>query len=675
MQQLFQSAFLQSLGFAIANSLWQTAILWLVYTAISHLLPLSSANKYRFAVTAQLVSFVWFVVTIQFYYSQYIDVLRSTPLHSTNNIQAIIAGNQGATSQVLRYMVKLEQALPYVSMAYLMLMIVLCVRWISGYRQTQLVRKNGLQKIPVDWRLFVKRISAQLGIKKDISLYLSENISTPLTIGFWKPVILVPLASINHLTTHQLEAVLLHELAHIKRYDYLVNIILSAVEIGLFFNPFTQLLSKQIHKERENSCDDWVLQFQYQASDYAEALLRIAYLQSTPALAMAATGKKNDLLARVKRMIGQKENRFNYRRQLLALALVTMILSSVAWLNPVRNTQKDKSTNAISKQSDPRSIRKVAVEPMAAKISNPLFNPVFFLSDPLKAEVQKSLAAAQKEMDAVFQPADGRPALMETISPIVANAMEKAANEMAGHQNELALQIDGIGLARRTLEGLLADSLALLPRNVRSEVGDAFKTALQHMPADMSKLQKEFANAEKLKKQMNNDADKFKWDGEKVRKDIAHAMEELKQLSFDNAGFDFNLSEKQDKQKATEDKETLPKRQPWMRMKEASRPSKPDAPDQAPAMKEKWPAEFPIINVGNKTFELNIQPAMLVELISLAELSMRTDLEKASPEFQKMVQLKMVMIEKALSGKNKLIRTVNREENCEEKDSVIMKLQ
>jgi bla regulator protein BlaR1 len=69
MQPLFQSAFLQALGFAIANSLWQTALVWLVYLSVSHLLPLSSAARYRAAVVAQLISFAWFALTIRFYYA------------------------------------------------------------------------------------------------------------------------------------------------------------------------------------------------------------------------------------------------------------------------------------------------------------------------------------------------------------------------------------------------------------------------------------------------------------------------------------------------------------------------------------------------------------------------------------------------------------------------------
>ena len=143
----------------------------------------------------------------------------------------------------------------------------------------------------MDWKIFVKQVSYQLGIKKNVTIYLSELVTTPMTIGFLKPIILVPLASINHLSAEQIEAVLLHELAHIKRLDYLFNLFLSVAETILFFNPFSQLISKTIKKERENSCDDWVLQFKYNPSMYAEALLRIAYLQTSSSFAMPFVGK------------------------------------------------------------------------------------------------------------------------------------------------------------------------------------------------------------------------------------------------------------------------------------------------------------------------------------------------------------------------------------------------
>ena len=156
----------------------------------------------------------------------------------------------------------------------------------------------------------------------------------------------------------------------------------------MFFTPFTQLVGKIIKRERENSCDDWVLQFQYDPTKYAEALLRIAYLQQAPAFAMNAAGKENDLLWRVKRMLNQSQRTFQYRNRLLALLLITGLLSSVAWFNPpVKQT-----TTATASVSKPKT---VVVEPLATKIDNPFFNPVFFLNKPFKSEVKQAMQDAE----------------------------------------------------------------------------------------------------------------------------------------------------------------------------------------------------------------------------------------------------------------------------------------
>lgn len=385
MQLLSQSAFLQALGYAIAGSLWQAALLWLLAAGINGIFKLSAQAKYKVALLAQFSAFVWFLVSLQFYYVKCGEAIAAVKYAGLNTGNAFILqpGGHSFSATVLSFILKTEKFLPYLSLAYIGLLVVLAVRWINGYRQTNIIKTQGLQKIDVEWRLFVKKISGLLNIKHPVSIYVSEMVKSPLTLGFLKPLILIPLASINNLTTYQLEAVILHELAHIKRADYLVNIVQSIIEISLFFNPFIQLLGKITKRERENSCDDWVLQFQYDASTYAEALLRIAYMQQAPAFAMnAADNKDNDLLWRVKRMLNQKQKTFQYRNRLLALLLITGLLSSVAWLTPVTKQQ-----DAVA---DAKPAKPVVAEPLAIKIDNPLFNPVFFLNKPFKAEVSKA---------------------------------------------------------------------------------------------------------------------------------------------------------------------------------------------------------------------------------------------------------------------------------------------
>lgn len=528
MQPVFHSVFLQALGFAIANSLWQTALVWLMFVCVNNLVSFSAAVKYRLAVAAQFTGFAWFLVTLQFYYSQYSVALQHSPAVSTA-VQSVLSVNTDFSSRLINVMLKAEQFLPYVSMAYLLLMVFLSIRWFLGYRQTQLIRRNGLQKIPANWRLFITRIAAQLGIKKEIRLYLSDAVTTPLTVGFFKPIILIPIASINHLSTDQLEAVLLHEMAHIKRYDYLLNIILSVVELTLFFNPFTQLLSKSIRKERENSCDDWVLQFKYNATVYAEALLRIAYLQTAPAFAMAASGKKNDLLVRVKRMIDKKDNRFSYRKQLLVFFIVTGMLISIAWLNPIAATQHKQATAAEMIKLPPQKIQPYAVEPMTVSVDNPLFNPMFFLSRPLKDEMKKNIASAQKEIAALGKDDKKKDAdLITSISPIVANALEQASAALTGkQQTDWEKDIANMAFAKTTAEKTLRNDSTIhsLTQKMKSPFVNDLARSVKEMNEEIRKARLEMEKTLSDKKTVY-------FDKEKVEKDIKQAMDELNRMDL-----------------------------------------------------------------------------------------------------------------------------------------------
>ncbi len=479
MQALSQSIFLQALGYAIANSLWQSALLWLAVVIINNVFKFSSRIKYSVALVAQATGFAWFISTLYFYYQACSDALASVNIQSLNaNTEVIIdPASHSFPALLLSAVVKGEQLLPFLSIAYLVLLLFLSVKWIKSYGFTQHIKKSGLRKPDVQWKLFVKRVAEQLSIKPEVKIYLSGLIKSPLTIGFIKPMILIPIAGINHLTAEQMEAVILHELAHIKRADYLINIIISVVEMTLFFNPFTQLLSKLIKKERENSCDDWVLQFQYNASMYAEALLRIAYFQTSSTLAMQAAGAKGDLLSRVKRMLDQKEKTFNYRNQLLALLLMTGIISSVAWFHPQAKTQPYQNTFYKTQQ--------VVVEPLTAKVNNPFFNPVFFLSKPLHDEINKTLQDAQLQMQSSKEQVVNKtndmiaritPGVMEKINELQFDIQDEIQNAGNETDNELK-NID--------LPALVTDSKKLIDTAlIAASLRDVFQKGIARIDVD-----------------------------------------------------------------------------------------------------------------------------------------------------------------------------------------------
>ena len=136
---------------------------------------------------------------------------------------------------------------------------------------------------------------------------------------------LVPASSLSGLSAQQLEMILAHELAHIRRHDYLVNVLQSVAETLLFFHPAAWWVSRQIRIERENCCDDLAVGTCGNAVEYARALTVLEELRDRPALAVAASG--GSLLERVKRLIGPNEHRINGWTALAAILTFAVVMT------------------------------------------------------------------------------------------------------------------------------------------------------------------------------------------------------------------------------------------------------------------------------------------------------------------------------------------------------------
>ena len=344
---LQNSSFLQSLGWAIANSLWQAAALWIAYYFVCGIYKSASAKfKNNLSTVLLLSAFVWFSITL---FNKYFAIQNAS---GNYEVQFYQANNYApATFNATVFLNKISGILPYLSVAYLLLLFFFCLRLINTYRFTHFVKFNGLKKPGTEWSLFIEKAAAHIGITKKIKLWISHHIDVPATIGFFKPVILIPMASVNRLSAHQMEAIILHELSHIKRNDYLINLFISIIETLLFFNPFIVLIAKIIKKERENCCDDFVIQYRYDRHTYASALLCLEKFRNMNLrLAISATSGKKQLLHRIKRIMEINNNsHFNYGQKLVALLLITVVICSVAWLSPDNKENKKLPGNKISK--------------------------------------------------------------------------------------------------------------------------------------------------------------------------------------------------------------------------------------------------------------------------------------------------------------------------------------
>ena len=361
MISLSQSAFLQALGWAIANSLWQMALLWGVYQLGFSVFRKATASVRTTAATLCLFGgFIWFLSSLMNHYWQ-VRAGSSSPgalvYAAGYSAAATIAQGHSFRFYIDECLRSSALYLPYLSFAYLLVLAFLLVRVVKAYRHVREVRFEGLIKMEARWRVYVEDLARRIGITREVKVWLSEKIDIPATIGYLKPLILVPVASFNHLTPEQVEAIILHELAHIKRNDYLLNLVVTVVETILFFNPFAQLITRHIKTERENSCDDFVLQFRYNPHEYASALLSLEQQRRVPELAMMASGK-TDLLDRIKRIMNVQTKPMNYGQKLVALLITAGILGSLAWLTP--------SPNAAPRTTPPLASAKSPVSPAPA---------------------------------------------------------------------------------------------------------------------------------------------------------------------------------------------------------------------------------------------------------------------------------------------------------------------
>ncbi len=288
------SPFLQAVGWAAINSFWQMALLWVCYSAIHYCFQLSSQRSYILGISGIFIGFIWFIVS----YFEYL----------LNGSSPLLTGiNQ------LRLSLYIPMFLNAASVAYLVLLIFPTYETFRNWQFILFIKQKGLKIAPLNNRLYIHKTSIQLGIFKTVKVYISDFIKSPVTLGFLKPVILLPVAALNNLSSTQIEAVLLHELAHIRRHDYLINLLLTIMHVILYFNPFFKFFIKRIEIERENCCDEMVVQFEYDRFEYASALLQLEKNAGAYHFAMAAANS-NHLLHRIQKIAGtQKKPFFNVR--------------------------------------------------------------------------------------------------------------------------------------------------------------------------------------------------------------------------------------------------------------------------------------------------------------------------------------------------------------------------
>ena len=224
----------------------------------------------------------------------------------------------------------------YSNQIVLIWFLIICAKSIQlfiGLQSIRHIKSTNVFSAGTFWEQKVADVARKLNIKKPVLILQSGLAKVPMIFGHFKPVILIPLGLLNGLAEKEVEAIISHELAHLKRNDYLVNLIQSFVEIVFFFNPGVLWISKLIREERENCCDDLALSCLDSKHQYIKALISCQeFTASHPSYAMAITGRKNSLKDRVSRLVFDSNSSLNkVEKTLLCIGLVSLVIISTAF--------------------------------------------------------------------------------------------------------------------------------------------------------------------------------------------------------------------------------------------------------------------------------------------------------------------------------------------------------
>jgi bla regulator protein BlaR1 len=316
----------------LMHSLWQGVLL----AAVAGLTVIctrkaSSALRYNLLVSALILFAMGVSATFTLKYLKTGESVAAQPAVQPDYVVSIVTADHvtaPATATVPGFSDRVSAWLnDHHNPIVLAWFLIICARSLQlgvGLYGTYRLKRVRVLPVKDHWPERMRQLACALGIRQTIALLESGLAKAPMMIGHLKPVVLVPVGLLAALAPAEVEAILIHELAHVKRRDYLVNLLQNLMEIVFFFNPAVLWVSALMRTERENCCDDLALAHDNNKATYIRALVSCEeYQASAPPFAMAFPGAKNTLLHRVRRLVSNRNHSLNlFEKTILTICLV-----------------------------------------------------------------------------------------------------------------------------------------------------------------------------------------------------------------------------------------------------------------------------------------------------------------------------------------------------------------
>ena len=309
---LFGQPLVQRLGWVLVHFVWQGTVVAAVWTILRSVLRAHDART-RYAVACLLFGLMAVSPLITFTLLESPAATSSAVAvdgigRSGELIPATAPPSTGYHSMAIpavtdRFATALEGAIPWLVLVWCLGVGLLSLRLLQGYWSVRSVRSREVRPMDPAWRERLAELQRRLSMSRPVLLFESALIQVPVVIGWLRPMILVPASSLSGLTPQQLELILAHELAHIRRHDHWVNLLQVLIETLLFYHPAVWWISHDIRAERELCCDDLAVATCGNRLAYARALTTLEGLrQRSAAMALGADG--GSLMERIRHIVG-----------------------------------------------------------------------------------------------------------------------------------------------------------------------------------------------------------------------------------------------------------------------------------------------------------------------------------------------------------------------------------
>jgi len=408
---------LKAISWTLVHSVWQGFLL-AFFAALVILVTKKSTSAVRYNLLAGL--FVVFLIAsaVTFNYefqTQNIETVTRLNLPVKDLQlqlgQTILYGDYSQT--IIDF---LNQNANFIVMIWFLIFSVRCFGIFGNLSYIYRIRNYKTQAPSQFWQDKITELASRIQLRKNIILLESRLVKVPSVTGFLKPIILIPAGLLANLPQDQIEAILLHELAHIRRKDYVINLLQSFAEILFFFNPGLLWVSSILRDERENCCDDIAISAIENKSGFVHALVSFEeYNLKNNALAMGFGKSKNHLLNRAKRIIYNNNKTLNsIEKTLLSVSLVAIAVTVVACSNRTIMESQFENHTISEANANPISENQIFEADQAAAKAD-LFAQ--------QADVQAAAVCKPEEADAIAAKAD--------LEAAKADAIAKQANIQA----------------------------------------------------------------------------------------------------------------------------------------------------------------------------------------------------------------------------------------------------